>query len=268
MQHRPQPVSFNRAAGPSRAARAVLALCATAAALPMAFPPAARAPRPASGRAVVTESGGAVAALLAPALPRRTPAPTAAAPAPLSPRERLALDAPGTYIGEMLRARDSAIVRWPERVDRPLTIWIADAARLPDWRPAYVARVADAFGEWARTGVPVRFRFVQDSSAAEVHIAWTDRFHEPISGLTHWSRDDRWWITDANITLALHHNDGSPLDEDQIRAIALHEVGHLLGLDHSSDPANIMAARVRVRELSGADQATARLVYSLPPGHL
>ena len=30
---------------------------------------------------------------------------------------------------------------------------------------------------------------------------------EQISGKTHWARDEKWWITDGNIQLALHHND-------------------------------------------------------------
>lgn len=246
-----------------RVAQAVVAACATLVALPLA----GRVGRPGAGGAQVSNG---VVDRLAPALPRRVMRLPEAPPAsaPLTPRERVALDAPGTYIGEVLRGRDSAVVRWPERVDRPLTVWVADAANLPDWRPAYLGRVADAFGQWAQTGVPVRFRFVQDSGAAEVHVAWTDRFREPISGRTVWSRDAKWWITDANITLALHHHDGSPLDEDQVRAIALHEVGHLLGLDHTSDPMSVMAPRVRVRELSSADQATARLVYTLPAGRL
>jgi predicted Zn-dependent protease len=53
-----------------------------------------------------------------------------------------------------------------------------------------------------------------------------------------------------------------------MRAIALHEVGHLLGLDHTANPDNIMSARVRVRELSEADKATVRLVYAVEAGSL
>ena len=99
-----------------------------------------------------------------------------------------------------------------------------------------------------------------------MHVTWLDEFREPISGKTLWARDDDWWIVDADIALAVHHNGGEPLDAVAMRAIALHEVGHLLGLDHTRDQNNIMTSRVRVRDLSAADRATARLLYSLPPG--
>jgi len=71
---------------------------------------------------------------------------------------------------------------------------------------------------------------------------------------------------DANITLAVHHNSGDTLDDEAVRAMALHEIGHLLGLDHTTDSTSVMAARVRVRQLSDADRATARLIYTLPAG--
>ena len=276
MQQRPARTSTS---ANTRASRAAIAVVATLCAVPLAG-------RVAGGSHASVVSAGTVAATLAPALPARVlpdierRGATARAHldslAPidvpglgsLSPRQRLAVGAPGTYIGELLRIRGDSVLRWPDRVQRPLTVWIATAASVPDWHPTYLARVTDAFTEWTRAGVPVRFRFVQDSSAAEVHVAWTNRFHEPISGRTVWTRDDHWWMTDANITLALHHNDGAPLDDDQVHAIALHEIGHLLGLDHTSDPTSVMAPRVRVRELSAADQATVRLVYALPPGHI
>jgi hypothetical protein len=99
-------------------------------------------------------------------------------------------------------------------------------------------------------------------------IGWLDRFDTQITGRTLWSRDRNWWIVNGSIMLALHHTGGEALDEKAIHAIALHEVGHLLGLDHSADSMNIMTARVRVRELSDADRATMKLLYSLPPGSL
>jgi predicted Zn-dependent protease len=174
----------------------------------------------------------------------------------------------GTYIGDILRERDSSLARWPDRHGIPLTVWIRPRPSVKDYTPAYMASVRTAFQEWGSVHLPIRFSFVEDSADAEVHVNWIDHFNEPISGRTRWARDDDWVITDANITLALHHNQGELLDEDAMRAMAMHEIGHLLGLDHTTDSLSIMAPKVRVRDLSNADRATVRLIYALPAGPL
>jgi hypothetical protein len=181
-------------------------------------------------------------------------------------RRRLVQNQVGTYISDSLAERDSNIARWPDRASHPLRVWIQSADKLPDWNPTYPGQVRDAFTTWVSEGAPIPFTFVVDSGGADVHVTWVDHFDEQISGKTMWARDDNWWIVDANIAIALHHNHGEPLDAPAVRAIALHEVGHLLGLDHSTDTANIMTPRVRVRELSAADKATMQLIYALPPG--
>jgi hypothetical protein len=181
-------------------------------------------------------------------------------------RRRLAERSGGTYISEMLAERDSALARWPDRSGKPLTVWIQPTTAIEDWTDGYVQSVRDAISTWDALGLPVRFAFEADSSRADVHISFIDQFEEAISGRTKWERDDNWWITDADIVLAVHHRSGPALDEDAMRALALHEVGHLLGLDHTEDVTSIMAPRVRVRGLSAADRATVRLLYTLPPG--
>jgi predicted Zn-dependent protease len=174
----------------------------------------------------------------------------------------------GTYIGDILQERDSSLARWADRHGVPLTVWVQSSSKVSDFAPAYVARVREAFEEWGALNLPIRFAFVDDSAEAEVHVDWIDRFKTPISGRTRWTRDDDWVITDADITLAMHHSDGETLDESSTRALALHEIGHLLGLDHTRDSLSIMAPRVRVRTLSAADAATVRLLYALPAGPL
>ncbi len=181
-------------------------------------------------------------------------------------RHRIELGATGTYIGEILGERDSALSRWPDRMTQPVRVWVGNNSTIPGWDNSYPDRVRDAFDQWAGLGIPVKFTFVRDSSDADVHVSWIDHFDTPISGKTIWARDSKWWIVSANITLALHHNEGELLDPKAIHAIALHEVGHLLGLDHTVDTTNIMTPRVRVRDLSEADRATMKLLYSLPPG--
>ncbi len=185
---------------------------------------------------------------------------------PAEVRRRVQNESAGTYIGDILAERDSSLARWPDRSGVPLTVWIQPTSAVRDFSTVFVARVRAAFEEWDALRLPVHFAFVDDSSDAEVHVTWIDRFREPISGRTRWARDDAWAITDANITLAVHHNQGDLLEDDAMQAMALHEIGHLLGLDHTSDTTSIMAPRVRVRSLSAADRATARLLYALPAG--
>ena len=181
-------------------------------------------------------------------------------------RERLRSAAEGTYISEILQSRDSNVARWPNREGRPLRVWIQPATHLAGWDSSYVGIVQRAFEEWSSVGIPVPFSFSTDSARSDIHVTWRERFGEPISGKTRWARDEDWWIIEGSITLALHHHQGDPLGPSAVKAIALHEVGHLLGLDHTADVANIMTPRVRVRQLSAADRATLRLIYTLPAG--
>jgi hypothetical protein len=171
-----------------------------------------------------------------------------------------------TYIADILHERDSSLARWADRNGIPLTVWIQPHSNVPDFSPVYAQRVRQAFEAWDALGLPLRFAIVDDSADAEVHVDWVDRFTTPISGRTRWARDEDWVITDANITLAMHHQQGEMLDPESTRAMALHEIGHLLGLDHTRDTLSIMAPKVRVRQLSAADRATVRLLYALPTG--
>jgi predicted Zn-dependent protease len=183
-------------------------------------------------------------------------------------RQALRLAESGTYISEILRARDSALARWRDRHGDPLKIWIQPESDLDDWHSRYIYEVHNAFVAWDTLRLPVRFMIVADSAKADVHVTWIDRFDEPISGRTRWARDEDYWITDASIVLAVHHRTGEALEDDAMHAMALHEVGHLLGLDHTGDPSSVMAPKVRVRNLSDADRRTARVLYSLPAGAL
>lgn len=225
--------------------------------------PSATSPRLAEQQHTVVSSGTIARAFaeMVPALPH-------ASDDKAETRRRIRNAQAGTYINDILTARDSSLTRWPDRNGVPLTVWIQPKAKYGDFTTNFVARVRQAFMEWGALNLPVRFAFVDDSSDADVHVTWIDRFKEPISGRTRWSRDDDWWITDANIVLAVHHSQGEVLDEDSMRAMALHEIGHLLGLDHTRDSMSVMAPKVRVRQLSDADRATARLIYALPAGPL
>jgi hypothetical protein len=171
----------------------------------------------------------------------------------------------GTYLAEILAARDSTNYRWPERTREPLLVWV-QRATLDDREAGFPRAVEESFLPWTEVGIPIAFLFTEDSARAEIHVTWVDRYESRTTGRTRWVRDQHGWIIAASIELARAQPDGSPLDARQVSAIARHEVGHLLGLDHTADETSIMSERVRVTELSEADRATVRLVYLLPPG--
>ena len=183
-------------------------------------------------------------------------------------RRRLAQGADGTYINELLLARDSSIARWPTRVANPVRVWVAEPVTLSGWDEQFPSSVRDGFDGWVEAGIPMRFTFVRDSASADVHVRFLPKFPTGISGKTMWTRTGDWWLVSADIVLSLTHPSGGPVTPVQMRAIALHEVGHLLGLDHTADLTNIMSPRVRVRDLSDADRATIRLLYSVPAGSI
>lgn len=173
-----------------------------------------------------------------------------------------------TYIDEVLRARGDHIARWVDRSNSPITVWVQHETAVRDYWPDYPALARDAFYNWSGAAIPLKFLFIDDSASAEVRVKWVDHFPDAAAGKTYWARDVNWWILGADIELALHSQAGQAYDREAVHAIALHEVGHLIGLDHASNIDNIMAPRVHTLRLSSADLKTANLIYKLPPGSI
>src|SRR3954470_11564803 len=62
-------------------------------------------------------------------------------------RAKVREHAAGTYIPEMLLARDSTLARWRAR-SRPITVWVQSRPDLDDWAEEYVDAVSEAFMSW------------------------------------------------------------------------------------------------------------------------
>lgn len=183
-------------------------------------------------------------------------------------RRRIRNSAGSTYLNEMFAAsEDSMLRRWENRSATPVRVWFA-STYAANFQPAFLDAIRSSFMLWTAAGVPVRFDFTADSASAEVVVRWRIQFEIERTGQTDLAWDAHGHVQSAVITLATFDPKGRPMDAEDIRIVALHEAGHLLGLDHSPDSADMMFPTARVRELSDRDVRTVLLLYQLTPGSL
>jgi Matrixin len=183
-------------------------------------------------------------------------------------RRRIRSSGSSTYLSEMIDAGgDSMLRRWDNRQTSPIRVWFAPT-HAANFQPAFLDAIKTAFGLWTSAGVPVRFDFNGDSTNAEVTIKWRIQFEIERTGQTDVTWDENGRIQAATITIATFDPKGRPMEADDIRVVATHEVGHLLGLDHSKDSTDIMFPTAKVRDLSDRDVRTVLLLYQLTPGSL
>jgi predicted Zn-dependent protease len=182
-------------------------------------------------------------------------------------RERLAAEAGRTYLAAMLLEQDSLLRRWPDaRFVRPLRLAVLRTPAVLNFREEFVANVNWAVARWNGAMLPVRIEAGADSTNADIVLTWVARLDSNRTGRADLTWSARGHIVHAHVVLATHTPRGEPLDSPQMTALALHELGHALGLGHSPEPGDALHAVTRAIELTERDRRTARVLYELPPG--
>ena len=181
--------------------------------------------------------------------------------------QRIRDSAARTYLPETLKLTDSTLRRWPDdRIGRPLRVVVL-RQDVRGFREDFAANAAWAVNRWNGV-VPVGVITTGDSASADVVVTWVTSLDSNRTGRTDLSWDRRGNIHRAIVVLATHTPEGQLLDERRMSALALHEIGHAMGLGHSASRDDAMYPIAMSGDLSERDRRTARLLYDLPPGSI
>ena len=181
-------------------------------------------------------------------------------------RRQIRASAGVTYLNDIVaESSDSALHRWDHRYQDPVRLYLSTDT-IENFQPAFLDAVRSAVARWEQVQLPVRFEYVGDSSRAEVIFKWRRQFDIDRTGQTDltWDRDGH--VLSAVVTIATFDPANHPLGVEDVRVVALHEVGHMLGLNHSTDSTDVMFGHTMARDLSTRDERTAQLLYELNSG--
>lgn len=158
-------------------------------------------------------------------------------------------------------------IRWNHM---PLTVYIDLETTPPGWIPDFSESLGNAMrGIENKTGMLVSYITITNIDA-DIKIQWVDTFtHTNVldavgsTKLSFLSLDGRTLIRSAEIEM-LTRTDGRQLTGNEMQNIALHELGHAFGLNHTNDKTSMMYPFVNRDVLfpSTSDAETLRQVYS------
>lgn len=165
----------------------------------------------------------------------------------------------------------SGTVKWPQN-KIPVKIYIASGSRVPGYKSQYQGIMNDAFKSWEGASQDrIKFDFVNKPESANIECVWTNDYLQVSSPAEGGEAQVSWSSNGIEhvkvVILTSDPTPDSPLTDNQIQAVCLHEIGHSLGLiGHSPKPSDIMFCSMPSADnkiaLSPRDTSTIRHLYA------
>lgn len=182
----------------------------------------------------------------------------------LTVRQQIATEPERHYLDSLFTGTDSLVRHWPPELE-PVGFAIIPGG--PGYLDEMTHEARGAVDAWSSAGSGLRLIETSDTSTALLTIRWVDTLGGERGGYTDVSWDRSGRIRKAQIYLATRATiTGRLLTSESRRDIALHEIGHALGLPHSSVATDVMYPVAQNPEPTNRDRFSLRLLYQLPTG--
>jgi predicted Zn-dependent protease len=164
--------------------------------------------------------------------------------------ETIAQDRGTNYLADA-DIRNHSLNRWSKE-QMPLNVYIREGSGVPNYEPAFNGVLQDAFNAWAAcTSGLLQFSFVNDESSADIVCFWTaNKADLDIGcggrelGVTRVQSFNTGCMKHAEIRLLTSVGEGVKTNSEALaraKSVDLHEIGHAIGLQHSTETYDTMA---------------------------
>lgn len=171
----------------------------------------------------------------------------------------------------------TSLKRWSVR-SLPIKVHIADGKGVEGFQPHYPSHIKRAFDTWSNaSGNKLSYVIVGDSAKSDIDVVWISK---PVvlndggrnrnkQGVAHVSAENEMI---ENVRVEIDTMNGfdldKPLEDSECASVCMHEIGHSLGLDHSTNYADIMYFGASAKQSgmpTSRDRATIARLYANYP---